>query len=133
CRIGMAASGRFHARGFHPTAVCGIFGAVAAVARVAGADAETTTRSLGIVGSMASGVFAYFAARPRTKPIHPAWAAHGAHIAARLAHHGASGPQSVIEGKFGLYHAFLGAEAGAIDIEAQLADLVRRWETPRIP
>jgi len=132
CRIGMAASGRFHARGFHPTAVCGIFGGAAAVARVAGADAETTTRSLGIVGSMASGLFAYLADGTPTKPIHPAWAAHGAHIAARLAHHGASGPQSVIEGKFGLYHAFLGAEAGDVDIEAQLADLGRRWETPRI-
>jgi 2-methylcitrate dehydratase PrpD len=132
CRIGMAASGRFHARGFHPTAVCGIFGALAAVARVAGADAETTTRSLGIVGSMASGLFAYLADGTPTKPIHPAWAAHGAHIAARLAHHGASGPQSVIEGKFGLYHAFLGAQAGEIDIESRLADLGRRWETPRI-
>ena len=29
-RLGMAASGRFHARGFHPTAICGIFGATAA-------------------------------------------------------------------------------------------------------
>jgi 2-methylcitrate dehydratase PrpD len=132
CRIGMAASGRFHARGFHPTAVCGIFGGAAAVARVAGADAATTTRSLGIVGSMASGLFAYLADGTPTKPIHPAWAAHGAHIAARLAHYGASGPQSVIEGKFGLYHAFLGAEAGEVDIDGQLADLGRRWETPRI-
>src|SRR5438552_3424484 len=85
--------------------VLGVLGGAAAVARVAGADAETTTRSLGIVGSMASGLFAYLADGTPTKPIHPAWAAHGAHIAARLAHHGASGPQSVIEGKFGLYHA----------------------------
>jgi 2-methylcitrate dehydratase PrpD len=132
CRIGMAASGRFHERGFHPTAVCGIFGGAAAVSRLGGADAETTTRSLGIVGSMASGLFAYLADGTPTKPIHPAWAAHGAHIAARLAQHGASGPQSVLEGKFGLYHAFLGAETGEIDIDRQLADLGERWETPRI-
>ena len=26
-RVGMAAPGAFHARGFHPTAICGIFGA----------------------------------------------------------------------------------------------------------
>jgi 2-methylcitrate dehydratase PrpD len=132
CRIGMAASGRFHERGFHPTAVCGIFGGAAAVSRLSGADAETTTRSLGIVGSMASGLFAYLADGTPTKPIHPAWAAHGAHIAARLAQHGASGPQSVLEGKFGLYHAFLGAQTGEIDIDRQLADLGERWETPRI-
>ena len=132
CRVGMAASGKFHARGFHPTAICGIFGAVAAVARLAGLDAETTTRALGIVGSMASGLFAYLADGTPTKPIHPAWAAHGAHLATRLAYHGAIGPQSVIEGKFGLYHAFLGAAEGEIDIAGQLADLGERWETPRI-
>ena len=64
--------------------------------------------------------------------MHPAWAAHGVHVASRLATHGAIGPHSVLEGKFGLYHAFLGAEQGAIDITGQLADLGERWETPRI-
>jgi 2-methylcitrate dehydratase PrpD len=132
CRIGMAASGEFHRRGFHPTAVCGVFGGTAAVARLGGLDAETTTRALGIAGSFASGLFAYLADGTPTKPMHPAWAAHGAHVAARLAAHGAVGPQSVLEGKFGLYHAFLGAAEGAIDIDAQLADLGSRWETPRI-
>jgi 2-methylcitrate dehydratase PrpD len=38
----------------------------------------------------------------------------------------------VLEGKFGLYHAFLAAEEGEIDIAGQLADLGTRWETPRI-
>ena len=57
--------------------------------------------------------------------------AHGAHVASRLAHHGAVGPQSVLEGKFGLYHAFLAAEEGTVDIEGQLADLGSRWETWR--
>ncbi len=81
---------------------------------------------------MASGLFAYLEDGTATKPLHPAWAAHGALIAARLAALGAEGPHSIIEGKFGLYHAFLGAEKGEIDVEAQLADLGTRWETPRI-
>ncbi len=132
CRIGMAASGEFHRRGFHPTAICGVFGGTAAVARLGGLDAEATTRALGIAGSFAGGLFAYLADGTPTKPMHPAWAAHGAHVAARLAAHGAAGPQSVLEGKFGLYHAFLGAAEGEIDIDAQLADLGSRWETPRI-
>jgi 2-methylcitrate dehydratase PrpD len=38
----------------------------------------------------------------------------------------------VLEGRFGVYHAFVGAEAGLVDIGAQLADLGQRWETPRI-
>ena len=132
CRIGMAAPGAFHARGFHPTAICGVFGGVAAVGRIAGADAATTTSALGIAGSFAGGLFAYLADGTPTKPMHPAWAAHGAHLASRLAAHGAAGPQTVLEGKFGLYHAFLAAEDGEIDIAAQLADLGSRWETPRI-
>ena len=132
CRIGMAAPGAFHTRGFHPTAICGIFGGVAAVSRLAGADADATTRALGIAGSFASGLFAYLADGTPTKPMHPAWAAHGAYLASRLAAHGAVGPQSVLEGKFGLYHAFLGAEQGEVDIAGQLADLGERWETPRI-
>jgi 2-methylcitrate dehydratase PrpD len=132
CRVGMAAPGAFHARGFHPTAICGIFGATAAVGRLYGLEPETTARALGIAGSMASGLFAYLEDGTPTKPVHPAWAAHGAHIASRLAHHGAVGPPSVFEGKFGLYHAFLGAGPGDIDLGAQLADLGSRWETPRI-
>lgn len=132
CRIGMAASGEFHRRGFHPTAICGVFGAVTAVARIEQADARTLTSALGLAGSFAGGLFAYLADGTPTKPAHPAWAAHGGHLAVKLASYGAEGPQSVLEGKFGLYHAFLGAAEGSIDIAGQLADLGRRWETPRI-
>src|SRR5437588_7086742 len=39
-RIGMAASGAFHARGFHPTAICGIFGGTTAACRLAGGDPD---------------------------------------------------------------------------------------------
>jgi 2-methylcitrate dehydratase PrpD len=131
-RVGMAASGLFHERGFHPTAICGIFGATAAAARLGGLDSGRTTSALGIAGSLASGLFAYLEDGTATKPIHPAWAAHGAVLAARLAAHGAEGPPSVFEGKFGLYHAFIGAAKGEIDLEPQLADLGSRWETPRI-
>jgi 2-methylcitrate dehydratase PrpD len=131
-RLGMAASGAFHARGFHPTAVCGVFGATAAAARIAGLDAARTASALGIAGSMASGLFAYLEDGTPTKPIHPAWAAHGGLLAARLSALGAEGPPSVVEGKFGLYHAFLGATKGEVDVDAQLADLGERWETPRI-
>jgi 2-methylcitrate dehydratase PrpD len=114
CRIGMAAPGAFHARGFHPTAIGGVFGATAAVSRLAGFDAETATSALGIAGSMASGIFAYLADGTPTKPIHPGWAAHGAHIATRLAHHGAAGPRSVFDAQFGIYHAYLGIEPGSV-------------------
>jgi 2-methylcitrate dehydratase PrpD len=128
-RIGMATPGAFHARGFHPTAICGIFGATAAAARLGGLSRAEAASALGIAGSMASGLFAYLDDATATKPIHPAWAAHGALVAARLAALGAEGPPGVLEGRFGLYHAFVGTR---IDLEPQLADLGERWETPRI-
>ena len=131
-RVGMAASGLFHKRGFHPTAICGIFGGTAAAARLLGADAATTVSALGIAGSFAGGLFAYLDDATATKPFHPAWAAHGSTLAARLAALGGEGPPGVIEGRFGLYHAFIGADKGEVDIDSQLADLGRRWETPRI-
>jgi 2-methylcitrate dehydratase PrpD len=131
-RVGMAGSGAFHKRGFHPTAICGIFGGTVAASRLAASDAEETTSALGIAGSFAGGLFAYLEDGTATKPMHPAWAAHGAVLATRLASLGAEGPASVIEGRFGLYHAFIGAEPGQVDIDSQLADLGQRWETPRI-
>jgi 2-methylcitrate dehydratase PrpD len=131
-RVGMAASGAFHARGFHPTAICGIFGATAAAARLAGASLEATTSAMGIAGSFAGGLFAYLDDATPTKPMHPAWAAHGGILATRLASLGAEGPPGVLEGRFGVYHAFVGAAKGEVDIAAQLADLGDRWETPRI-
>jgi 2-methylcitrate dehydratase PrpD len=128
-RVGMAAPGAFHARGFHPTAICGIFGATAAAARLRGLASEDTASALGIAGSMASGLFAYLDDATATKPIHPAWAAHGAVLATRLAELGAEGPPGVLEGRFGVFHAFVGTR---IDLAPQLADLGERWETPRI-
>jgi len=128
-RIGMARPGAFHERGFHPTAICGIFGATAAAARLGGSSAGDAASALGIAGSMASGLFAYLDDATATKPVHPAWAAHGALLAARLADHGAEGPPGVLEGRFGVFHAFLDTR---IDLEPQLTDLGERWETPRI-
>jgi 2-methylcitrate dehydratase PrpD len=129
-RLGMAVGSSFHARGFHPTSVCGVLGATAAVARVRGLDAETAVNALGIAGSMASGVMEYLADGSSTKQLHPGWAAHAGIIATRLAAHGGTGPSSIIEGRFGLYRAFLGRDD--VDIATQLADLGERWETPRI-
>ena len=128
-RVGMATPGAFHERGFHPTAVCGIFGATAAAARLGGLTPARAASAFGIAGSMASGLFAYLDDGTATKPIHPGWAAHGALLAARLAELGAEGPPGVLEGRFGVFHAFVGTR---IDLEPQLADLGERWETPRI-
>jgi 2-methylcitrate dehydratase PrpD len=129
-RVGMAASEAFHARGFHPTAVCGVFGATAAAARLRGLDEETTTQALGIAGSLASGVLEFLADGSSTKRLHPGFAARAGVLAAALAAHGATGPATVLEGRFGLYRTFLGRDD--VDVDAAIADLGSVWETPRI-
>jgi len=129
-RLGMAAPAVFHRRGFHPTSVCGVFGATVAAARLRGLDAATTTRALGIAGSLASGIFEYLADGSETKPIHAAQAARSGILAASLAANGATGPTSVFEGRFGLFAAF--ADLHDVDLGPAFADLGRRWETPRI-
>lgn len=129
-RLGAAGGGLFHARGFHPTGVCGVFGAAAAAARVRGLDGVATTHALGIAGSMASGLLEFLADGSETKRLHPGWAAQAGLAAARLAAHGATGPSTVLDGTRGFLAAYLhGAET---DLPAQLADLGERWVTPQI-
>jgi 2-methylcitrate dehydratase PrpD len=124
-RVGLAAPGELHLKGFHPTSVCGVFAAAAAAARLRGLSAGQTANALGIAGSQASGLMEYLADGSQTKPLHAGWAAHAGIIAAALAAHGASGPASVLEGRFGL----LASHLGEFDEAALTAELGSRWET----
>jgi 2-methylcitrate dehydratase PrpD len=128
-RIGTAAPEGFHRRGFHPTGVCGVFGATVVACRLRGMDAEATTRALGLAGSMASGIFEYLSDGSPTKPFHAGWAAQAGVQAAALTAAGARGPATVLEGRFGLFATHVDV---AWDIAAQLADLGRRWESPSV-
>ncbi|HSS33110.1 MAG TPA: MmgE/PrpD family protein [Solirubrobacterales bacterium] len=127
-RVGLAAPGALHLKGFHPTSVCGVFAATAAAARLRGLSAEQTANALGIAGSQASGLMEYLADGSQTKPLHAGWAAHAGITAAALAAHGATGPASVLEGRFGL----LASHVGEFDEVALTAELGSRWETTLI-
>lgn len=129
-RIGTPAAAAYMRKGFHPTSVCGVFGAAAAAARLGGLAPAATASALGIAGSMASGLFEYLAAGTETKPVHAGWAAHAGVTAARLAALGGEGPPSVLEGRFGLFASYF--DDPEIDLSGQLDDLGERWETPRI-
>jgi len=90
-------------RGYHPTAVCGVFGAAAAVAYVLGLDAELTTQALGIAGSFASGNQEFLAEGAMTKRLQAGKASHDGVIAAQLAEAGLTGPRTVLDGRYGLW------------------------------
>ncbi|HLX39881.1 MAG TPA: MmgE/PrpD family protein [Ktedonobacteraceae bacterium] len=93
-------------RGFHPTAVCGTFGAAATSARLLGLTPAQTTMALGIAGSMASGSMAYLHDGAWTKRLHPGWANHAGITAARLAAAGFVGPTAIFESPYGFLHAY---------------------------
>jgi 2-methylcitrate dehydratase PrpD len=92
-------------------------------------DAEGTVRALGLAGSMASGIFEYLSDGSPTKPFHAGWAAQAGVQAAALTAAGARGPASVLEGRFGLFATHVDVPW---DLDAQLADLGRRWESPSV-
>src|SRR6266850_3110450 len=127
-RIGMAAPGRFHERGWHATAVCGPFGAALAAGHCMGLDAGRLTSALGIAASMASGVMEFLEDGSWVKRLHPGWAAQSGIQAAALAQEGFTGPATALEGRLGFYRAALG---DVPDIAKQLKNLGDEWETVR--
>ena len=111
CRASLVAPKRIHKAGFHPTAVLGALGAAAGVATALRLPEREFVNSLGIVGSMASGIIEYLAEGSWTKRLHPGWAAQSAIHAVDLARNGFIGPRTVLEGTHGFYYAFArGAE-----------------------
>jgi 2-methylcitrate dehydratase PrpD len=127
-RVGMAAPGEFHARGWHATAVCGAFGATVAAGRLDALDHDRLTAALGIAGSFASGVSEHLQDGSWVKRVHPGWAAHSGIVAAGLARGGFSGPATIFEGRFGLYRTFLRSEHDATPFDT----LGKEWETLRV-
>lgn len=127
-RIGLAAKGGFHDRGFHATPICGVF----AAALVAGKLLDLTTfqlqHALGICGSQAAGLQEFLNDGTWVKRLHPGWAAHGGIISTLLAQKGYTGPYKVFEGRFGLFKGFFPDERkyalNQID-----KDLGIKWET----
>jgi 2-methylcitrate dehydratase PrpD len=110
-------------RGFHPTAVCGVFGAAATAAYLLGLDAESTTNALGVAGSFAAGNMEFLADGTMTKRIQPGKAAHDGILAAELARAGLTGPRTILEGRFGFwrYTEQLDAERFTKDLGSQFA------------
>ncbi|HEX2228547.1 MAG TPA: MmgE/PrpD family protein [Candidatus Binatia bacterium] len=129
CKVGLVAPGKFHARGFHPTALCSTFGAAAAAGRLYGLTLAQWSDAFGLCGSQSSGIIEYLADGTWTKRLHPGWSAHGGVIAVLLAREGFRGPAKVFEGAHGFYRSFAGPNEYRFE---KLSDLGKEWETPRL-
>ena len=126
-RLGLASPGGFQSRGFQVTSVGGTLVAALIGAELFGLDEDTSVAAFGIALSQASGVFEFLSNGASVKSLNPGWAAHAGLIAAQLAEAGMTGPETAIEGRFGLFAAFAGGGAAPQRFLAELDDFGERW------
>ena len=98
-------------RGQHATSICGAVGSAAAAGRLLGLDSDGIAHAMGIACSMASGIIEANRSGGTVKRLHCGWAARAGVTAAQLAVRGITGPPTAIEGRFGLFWAFLGDQS----------------------
>lgn len=123
-RIGLAGPGAFQDKGFQVTSVGGAIGAAAAAAQILGLDRQQTMSAIGIAGGQASGTLAFLADGAMSKALNPGWAARTGIESARLALAGMTGPESVLESRFGVMSNF---GHGASHLDNNLASLGNHW------
>jgi 2-methylcitrate dehydratase PrpD len=129
CRLGMALDPTAHyARGFHPTATAGNFGAAAAAGRLLGLDRAGMESAFGVAASQASGSLQFLVNGAWNKRYQVGEAAMKGLMAATLAREGFRGAADAIDGK----HGFLTGYSDAADPARAIAGLGEVWETMRI-
>jgi 2-methylcitrate dehydratase PrpD len=106
CRVGAALGPTAYDRGFHITAVAGIFGAVAAAAKLRKVSVDVAINAFGIAGSQAAGSMQYLDNGAWNKRLHPGFAAHDALTSLAFAQTGVLGASSPIEGRYGLLNGY---------------------------
>jgi 2-methylcitrate dehydratase PrpD len=129
-RLGLAAGGKFHDRGFHATPLCGTFAACVVAGKIRGGTSRQMVNAMGICGSQGGGIQQFLTDGTWIKKLHPGWAAHSGVIADLLASQGFTGPSEVFEGQLGFYAAYLGLENCRLNLISE--GLGEVWETLRI-
>lgn len=115
CRLGLVTPKAIHRAGFHPTAVLGTLAAAFAVGVATRQDQRALRDTLGVAGSMASGIIEYLGDGSWTKRMHAGWAAQSGLRAASLGAAGFAGPAKVLEGEHGFFKAFAPSVAPLYD------------------
>jgi 2-methylcitrate dehydratase PrpD len=129
CRLGNALDPTSHyARGFHPTATAGTFGAAAAAAKLFELTQAQIIAAFGISGSQAAGSLQFLVNGAWNKRYQVGAAAMNGVIAATLARHQFVGASESIEGKHGLLVGY----SDKADPAKAVAGLGETYETLKI-
>jgi 2-methylcitrate dehydratase PrpD len=122
CRIGRGVHHHHYEKGWHPTATLGIFGTVAAAARLLHLSADQTAAALGMAASFAAGLKANFGTM--TKPLHVGHGVRDGVFAALMVREGFSANPGALEHNQGFLDVFNGP--GTYDTARILND----WYSP---
>ena len=125
-RVSMAMNPKeLYRRGFHPSAVCGTFGAAAAAANLFALNPEQTVRTLGLAALQASGLMAWQDdPREDARPFQMGMAARNGMTAALLAKSGFGAPDRIFDGG----HVVLEAFSDVANPTALTSGLGTEWE-----
>lgn len=121
-RIAKGVNHHHYNKGWHPTATIGIFGSVAAAARLLNLDHEKTTMALNQAVSLASGVKANFGSM--VKPLHIGHALRNALMAVLTAERGYLARPDAFDARQGYLDVFNGE--GTFDLDA----ITQNWGDP---
>ena len=130
CRVSYALDPvALYRRGFHPSAICGAFGAAAAAGHLFRLGARRQAIALGLALQQASGLLAW-ASDPteHSRPLNPGLAARNGTTAAYLARLGFGGPPTPFDGTYDAFTAF----SGTANRDALLADWGSRFSLPEL-
>jgi 2-methylcitrate dehydratase PrpD len=122
CRVGLGVMPMHYRRGWHITATCGIFGAVAACARLIGLDAQHTAWALGHAATQSASLIESLGSMAKSLGVGNA--AKNGLAAALFAEGGFSGPEQPIEGRYG----FAAVASDSADLARVTGGLGERWE-----
>jgi 2-methylcitrate dehydratase PrpD len=121
-RISIALGPGWHlARNFHPTCVCGCFGAAVAAGKILNLNKEQLINTLGLSGCQASGLESWQTEIGHmTKSFHTGIAARNGIVAALLANIGYEGPPAIFDGQYNLFDAFSAGKQNSEDLIKEL-------------
>jgi 2-methylcitrate dehydratase PrpD len=128
CRVSYALNPvALYNRGFHPSAICGAFGAAASAGHLFRLSAPKFGIAMGLAMQQASGLLAWATDHTEnSRPFNPGLAARNGTTAAYLARLGFGGPPTPFEGKYNAFTAF----SGEGNPDALLADWGKRYYLP---
>ncbi|MBK1973746.1 MmgE/PrpD family protein [Campylobacter sp. TTU-622] len=129
-RVGIASKGTFHKRGFHTTAIAGIFGSVSASAILLDLNKEQIINALGLAGSFASGINEFLSNGSNSKVLHIANVIKNGIMIAHFAKNNTSGPLSIFEGRDNIFKCFgIEEECDKTELNKGLGEI---WQTMQV-